>query len=249
MTTALLLVALAVALTAPVRTCAVDRLATLPAPLPDDPAAVTAASPATTERPGRVLAVGAAASWLSAVLIVRSDASGLIVATAGAVLCAGAVRATGSRWASGSRAAPSDAVPMALDLVAACLRSGAALAVAVRAVADAPGVQLGDSFGRLAGILELGVDPADAAPMIADDPDAAVFVALASRSASSGMRLADVFTRHAEQLRRDRTDRGLRRANRVGAQALVPLGLCFLPAFVCLGVVPMVAGLAGQAVG
>ncbi|NBP84010.1 MAG: type II secretion system F family protein, partial [Mycobacteriaceae bacterium] len=25
-----------------------------------------------------------------------------------------------------------------------------------------------------------------------------------------------------------------------------PLGLCFLPAFVCLGVVPVVAGLAGD---
>jgi len=25
-----------------------------------------------------------------------------------------------------------------------------------------------------------------------------------------------------------------------------PLGLCFLPAFVCLGVLPVVAGLAGQ---
>jgi hypothetical protein len=25
-----------------------------------------------------------------------------------------------------------------------------------------------------------------------------------------------------------------------------PLGLCFLPAFVCLGIVPVVVGLAGQ---
>lgn len=28
-----------------------------------------------------------------------------------------------------------------------------------------------------------------------------------------------------------------------------PLGLCYLPAFVCLGIVPVVAGLAGDVLG
>jgi hypothetical protein len=28
-----------------------------------------------------------------------------------------------------------------------------------------------------------------------------------------------------------------------------PLGLCFLPAFVCLGIVPVIAGLAGRVLG
>jgi hypothetical protein len=30
---------------------------------------------------------------------------------------------------------------------------------------------------------------------------------------------------------------------------LAPLGLCFLPAFVCLGVVPLVIGIAGDVLG
>jgi hypothetical protein len=30
---------------------------------------------------------------------------------------------------------------------------------------------------------------------------------------------------------------------------LAPLGLCFLPAFVCLGVVPLVLGIAGDVFG
>ena len=30
---------------------------------------------------------------------------------------------------------------------------------------------------------------------------------------------------------------------------LLPLGLCFLPAFVCLGIVPTVVGIAGPAFG
>jgi hypothetical protein len=38
----------------------------------------------------------------------------------------------------------------------------------------------------------------------------------------------------------------LARAERVGVWTLLPLGLCFLPAFACIGVVPVVAGVAGQ---
>ena len=36
------------------------------------------------------------------------------------------------------------------------------------------------------------------------------------------------------------------RAQRAGIGVLAPLGLCFLPAFVCIGVVPIIVGLAGD---
>jgi pilus assembly protein TadC len=38
----------------------------------------------------------------------------------------------------------------------------------------------------------------------------------------------------------------LSKAERVGVWSLLPLGLCFLPAFVCLGVVPVILGVAGE---
>jgi hypothetical protein len=36
---------------------------------------------------------------------------------------------------------------------------------------------------------------------------------------------------------------------RAGVWVLAPLGLCFLPAFVCLGVVPLVLGIAEGVLG
>jgi pilus assembly protein TadC len=42
------------------------------------------------------------------------------------------------------------------------------------------------------------------------------------------------------------TETAVRRA---GVWVLAPLGLCFLPAFVCLGVVPLVLGIAGEVFG
>ncbi len=51
--------------------------------------------------------------------------------------------------------------------------------------------------------------------------------------------------RLAAEARADRAARGQAAAERAGVLAVAPLGLCFLPAFVLLGVVPVVAGLVG----
>jgi pilus assembly protein TadC len=96
-------------------------------------------------------------------------------------------------------------------------------------------------------MLRLGADPADAWAGMAAVGEASLLSAAASRSARSGTRLADTLSRQADLLRAELQTKAVRRAHRVGAIALLPLGLCYLPAFVCLGIVPMVAGLAGQA--
>jgi len=45
---------------------------------------------------------------------------------------------------------------------------------------------------------------------------------------------------------RSRADAAVRRA---GVWVLAPLGACFLPAFLCLGVVPLVLGIAADVFG
>jgi pilus assembly protein TadC len=49
----------------------------------------------------------------------------------------------------------------------------------------------------------------------------------------------------AADARRRQQAEAHRRAARAGVLAVLPLGACFLPAFVLLGVVPAVVGLAG----
>jgi hypothetical protein len=48
--------------------------------------------------------------------------------------------------------------------------------------------------------------------------------------------------RLAEDLRRDTRAQLESRARAVGVKAALPLGVCLLPAFVLVGVVPLVAG-------
>ena len=50
-------------------------------------------------------------------------------------------------------------------------------------------------------------------------------------------------------MRADAASHGAARAQRAGVTVLAPLGACFLPAFVCLGIVPVVAGLATSSFG
>ena len=72
---------------------------------------------------------------------------------------------------------------------------------------------------------------------------------VAIRSASSGVRMAAGFERLAAEIRADGAAAAAARAQRAGVHAMGPLAACFLPAFVCLGIVPVVVGVARSAVG
>ena len=72
---------------------------------------------------------------------------------------------------------------------------------------------------------------------------------MAARSVRSGACLADAVSELAGQCRAAVEDAAAARAERAGVLIGGPLGLCFLPAFVCLGIVPVVIGLATRVLG
>jgi pilus assembly protein TadC len=138
-------------------------------------------------------------------------------------------------------------LPLLLDLLAACLAGGAALPAAACAVGAAVPGPAGDRLGRVAAALAVGT-PADLAWRAladddVDDPLGGVARALA-RSAETGAPVAAALAGLAAEARRESRAAGTRAARRAGVLAVAPLGLCFLPAFVLLGVLPVVVGLA-----
>ena len=98
------------------------------------------------------------------------------------------------------------------------------------------------------GVGQLGADPAQAWAQAGAPADRhiAAFLRMARRSAASGAALARGVEELAGDLRAEAADGARARAERASVLIAGPLGLCFLPAFVCLGVVPVVAGLAGD---
>ncbi len=139
-----------------------------------------------------------------------------------------------------------------LDVLAVCLSAGMAVSTAAAATAASAPPKLARVLRRAADLLALGADPAVAWSASPDLPAGRVdaqtdaLLRLARRSASSGAALADGVAELADQSRADAAHAAAAAAERAGVLIAGPLGLCFLPAFVCLGIVPVVAGLAGD---
>ncbi len=140
-------------------------------------------------------------------------------------------------------------LPFAIDLMVACLRAGQPVSGALSAVAAALGGPLGERLAWVNGQLRLGARPEAAWSALETDRPLAALARGMTRAALSGAPVADVLSRLADDARHDARAASSAAARRVGVQAVAPLGLCFLPAFVFLGIIPVVAGLAGQVFG
>lgn len=169
---------------------------------------------------------------------------------AGARLRAGVITAPRPKHREPSSSGDPFAAASALDVLSVCLSGGMTVPAAARATAASAPPALGGLLDRAADLLALGADPESAWVVDHSEDDCCAALArLARRSASSGSALARGATDLAEQSRQDAAHAAAAAAEKAGVHIAGPLGLCFLPAFVCLGIVPVVAGLAGKIFG
>jgi pilus assembly protein TadC len=133
-------------------------------------------------------------------------------------------------------------VPHVVDLMAACLAAGMSPTVAVEQIGSAVGPPAGDELAELAARLRLGVDPVTVWSELAGHPELGGLGRSLARAVRSGASVSDAMQRLADDLRRRSRADVESRARAVGVKAAVPLGICMLPAFVLVGVVPLVVG-------
>lgn len=186
-------------------------------------------------------AVAVALAWGGVVGI----AVGAVLAVLGPALL-GRLESRGERR---RREALERQLPDASDLLAACLSSGATADRAAVAVAQAMGDPIAAPLRRLVGTLQLGADPASAWAALADEPTLRPIARAATRSAETGAPLADLLVSVAHERRDEMRARAEAAARAAGVRAVAPLAACFLPAFLLIGVVPVVASLAGPLLG
>ncbi|TCM49120.1 type II secretion system F family protein [Kribbella sp. VKM Ac-2568] len=133
-------------------------------------------------------------------------------------------------------------LPLAVDLLAACLRAGRPPQAAIGIVGTALGGPLANLFNEVEHHLNLGADPIDAWSCLIAEPACATFARTTQRALRSGAPLAKTLERQADDTRQARRWSAEEQARAVESRSVVPLGLCFLPAFVVLGIVPTIAG-------
>ncbi|WP_354641341.1 type II secretion system F family protein [Kitasatospora camelliae] len=138
-------------------------------------------------------------------------------------------------------------LPLTADLLAACLGSVPSPAVAAAAVAQSVGSPMRERLAAVAAQLSLGAAPEACWEGLAEGcPPLAPLARCLVRTSLGGAPPSAALTGlgHAQRATASRAAHA--RVRRAGVLATAPLGLCFLPAFVLIGVVPVVVGLTAQ---
>jgi pilus assembly protein TadC len=183
----------------------------------------------------------AAAVAGGAIALLVGGVAGLVVGVAGAVGCAGALGRLEPAHLRRERATARSDLPFAADLLAAALRAGTPPDRAALAVGEVLGGPVGQRLIRTGRALRLGSAPETAWGHLADLPGGARFARAATRSAEHGLALTRTLDRQAGDLRLAKAAAATAAVRRVGVLAIIPVGVCFLPAFVLAGVVPVIA--------
>ncbi len=191
-------------------------------------------------QPGSAVAAGAVVGLLAG--FVGGWVFGFAVGPAATfVVLRRGVRQGHSRASGGSVARQ---LPAALDLLAACLAAGAAPAQALAAVGEAFDGEVGSMLSLVARLAMLGAPVETAWASCLSDPRWSPVARAVIRAHHSGAALSDVLVHLADDRRRALRTDAQAAAERAGIAIVLPLGACFLPAFVLVGVVPVVAGFA-----
>ncbi len=132
-------------------------------------------------------------------------------------------------------------VSVLLELVGAALTAGAGVPRGLAAAADAVDGADGAALGTVAAALRLGASWTEA---WANVPARLDVVGRALRPAwEEGAAPGAALAAAGDELRRARRDAARTAAARLSVQLVLPLGTCFLPAFVLVGLVPVLLAL------
>jgi Flp pilus assembly protein TadB len=137
-------------------------------------------------------------------------------------------------------------LPHVVTLFASSLHAGAAPGAAVAVACDALPGAAADRLRGVSARLALGVDPVRVWEDLAVDRELAPLGRTMARAQATGAPVTRAVERLADELARAARADVEDRARAVGVKAALPLGLCLLPAFLLIGIVPLVAGLLGS---
>lgn len=220
--------------------CLVPARSRLPAMTqPAAPAASPSKGPGSGDRSLRLLAA-VAVSVATAVLV--GHVAGLLLAPLAGAACWRWMGTLQPRAERRRRDALTRDLPLVVDLMAACLAVGASPEAALARVVSAARAPMREELSALATRLRLGVDPATVWEELGRHAELGALGRSLARAVRTGASVADAMTRLAEDLRRTARMEMEGRARAVAVKAAAPLGLCLLPAFVLVGVVPLLAG-------
>lgn len=136
--------------------------------------------------------------------------------------------------------------PLVVELLSSALSAGADVVTALELVSAAVGEPWNSQLAASLHALDVGQPPASVWAELERDPSASELGRALSRSHATGVPVSEAMRRLAKDLREDADLAAHAYARTIEVRAALPLGVCFLPAFVLLCVIPLVAGVLGD---
>jgi pilus assembly protein TadC len=134
-------------------------------------------------------------------------------------------------------------VSQVCDLLVVCLEAGLPLRVAAAAVARSWEGPMAEELAAVTAKVRLGIDEQRAWAEFGASPPLAKLGRELSRGVDSGVSLTSRVAALGVDARREAAAAAETDAKKVGVSSVLPLMACFLPAFVLIGVVPIVGGM------
>ncbi len=181
-----------------------------------------------------------------ACLVLLGPVAGAVVAAAATPLARSAVASMTTAAARRREERLRSQLPVALDLVVSVLASGRPAVVALEVVGEVTPDPLGLELRTVASRLRAGGDPGAVWDAATADPVLGTVARAFRRAEQTGSPVAAVLGATSADLRRDRSAQARERARSVAVRTAAPLGLCFLPAFFCIGIVPTLVAVASR---
>ncbi|WP_427015558.1 type II secretion system F family protein [Pseudarthrobacter sp. P1] len=136
-----------------------------------------------------------------------------------------------------------DDLPLVLELLGAALDAGASVPRSLQLVSAVCTPRLRDGLDAVVAGLAMGASWEHSWRGVRTQHELAALYRALSFAALTGAPSTSLLYAEAQQLRRDAQRAAERRAAALGVKLVLPLGLCSLPAFIALGVVPVVVAM------
>lgn len=138
------------------------------------------------------------------------------------------------------------ALPQCCELIVVCLEAGLPVRAAVEAVSPAMDEPLADALNQALAKIRLGIDEQQAWSEMGAEPALAKLGRELGRGSSAGISIAARLIEVGTESRRTVASHAETQAKQVGVHSVLPLMLCFLPAFVLVGLIPIIGGILTQ---
>lgn len=182
----------------------------------------------------------------AACLVVLGPTAGVLAAVPATPIARAAAQGAVTSAARRRRELAQAQLPAALDLLVAVLASGRPAGVAFDVVSEVTPPPLGPDLAHVGSRVRTAPDVAVVWSTLATHAVLGPVARAFRRAEQTGTPVAGVVAAAAEEVRRDRMAVAREKARAVGVRTAAPLGLCFLPAFFLVGIVPTLIGVGSE---